>query len=180
MKDKFGSKEEMNNFVKIGYILDSFDNIEYQINEFIAFFIGREGHLDYFVENICLEIPFNIKLKIFKKLLKNEKIRNISDITGKELKFILHFSELRNIIAHSSCIEADGDFPAQAYSGKKSFNLESQEEILNIQKNSMEISKKIFSIQKKWWKRKKEMPKFKPSIEDNYFSLESLMKELND
>lgn len=178
MKEGFGSKEEKKNLMKMGFLIDSFDNIEFQIDECIAFFLGSGKNIDYFVENVCLEMPFRMKLKIFRKLLKNEEIKKVSKLTKDDLIFIQKFSELRNIIAHSCYLERDGDWSANAFSGKKSFNLENEEEIIKINKLSIKIGGKILSIQKEWWNKKEKIPKFKPRNKDEYFDLNFSTKNI--
>ncbi|MEK6960529.1 MAG: hypothetical protein AABX47_05110 [Nanoarchaeota archaeon] len=179
----FKNNSEKTDLAKLGLLIDLFGCIEYQIDELIALFLGRENHSDAFVEIICGNLTFNSKLKILKKILSIDEVKKINTLDSSDIQFIKDFQNIRNTIAHSSYLRADGDIPSSMFSSRsRSFNLSDSGRIERIQNRSVEIEKKIFAIQKNWWKQPRRLPIIKLSTTDDWveFSAKShLNKDLN-
>ena len=104
----FKNNSEKTDLAKLGLLIDLFGCIEYQIDELIALFLGRENHSDAFVEIICGNLTFNSKLKILKKILSIDEVKRLTHWTAR-IYSLSKTSKTSETQLHSSYLRADGD-----------------------------------------------------------------------
>ena len=154
-----------------GLIINSFDGVEYQIDELIAFFLSRKGHVDSFLEIISSRLSFNSKRAILKRILSVKEIKKISKLTKSDLNFLEKIQKLRNLVAHGCYLPQDGDMPHSIFSGTKSFDISNKSKVKEIRDRCSEIGKKLYLIQKYWFEKKSELPLIKPSKNESWINL---------